>query len=192
MDLLRRYALAGMLLLLSAALGCSTTPSYHIRQDVDFSFIKRVAVLPMDNLTNERFAGETVRQVVISEFLASGLVDVVVPGEVTAAMERLGIKSVASLDKEQIRALGEALDVQAVIFGSVEEFGMTRSGNVSAPIVTISLMMADTGSGSIIWSVTRTGGGAGFWARHFGARTETMSETLLKVVREAVGTLMKY
>jgi len=193
MDLLKKYALAGMLCLLLLGAGCrSSMPSYHIRQDVDFSFIKRVAVLPLKNLTNERFAAEAVRQVVISELLASGLVDVVVPGEVTAALENLGIRSGSSLNAEQIKALGKALGVQAVIFGSVEQFGMVRTGSISAPNVTITLMMADTGSGSIIWSVTRTGTGGGFMARHFGARAETMSETLLRVVKEAIQTLTEY
>ena len=56
------------------ACGVKSTPSYYINQDTDFSFIKTVAVLPLDNLTNDRFAGESVRQVVISELLASGQV----------------------------------------------------------------------------------------------------------------------
>ena len=165
---------------------------FHIRQDIDFSFIKRVGVLPLDNLTAERFAGEAVRQVVISELLASGLVDVVVPGECVAAVEKLGPKSISSLTAEQIKAIGNALKVQAVILGSVERFGEVRIGNVPAPEVAITLMMADVSSGSIIWSITKTRGGAGFMARHFGARSETMSETVLEVVREAIQTLIKY
>lgn len=175
------------------AFGCGGqgTPSFYVRQDYDFSFIKRVAVLPLDNITNERFAGETVRQVVISELLATGLVDVAVPGESVAAIEKLGIKSVSSLNAEQIKAMGNALKVQAIVFGSVGKFGEARTGNISAPEVSITLMMADAGSGSIIWSVTKTGGGASFMARHFGARSETMSETVLRVVREAIQTLYK-
>ncbi len=53
-------------------------------------------------------------------------------------------------------------------------------------------MMADTSSGSIIWSITKTGGGAGFMARHFGTKTKTMSETVLSVVREAIETFTEY
>lgn len=185
------YALCILLIFI---LGCGggVAPPFYIRQDIDFSFIKRVAVLPLDNLTAERFAGESVRQVVISELLASGLVDVVVPGEAVAAIENLRLKSIQSLNAEQIKAMGNALKVQAIIFGSVDRFGEVRIGNISAPEVTITLMMADTSSGSIIWSVTKTHGGASFMARHFGARSETMSETVLKVVREAIQTLYKY
>lgn len=173
--------------------GCGKgTPGFYISQDVDFSFIKRVAVLPFENLTNERFAGDTVRQVVISELLATGLVDVTVPGDPIAVIKKLRLKPNEPLNAKQIRNLGKELKVQAVILGAVNEFGEVRYGNVSSPEVTITIMMADTNSGSIIWSVTKTKGGASFWDRHFGSRTDTMSETVLKVVREALQTLFEY
>jgi len=194
MNLLKKFVLISVfsVMLISSACGGKGSPSFYINPDVDFSFIKRVAVLPLDNLTNDRFAGEAVRQVVISELLASGLVDVVVPGDATAAVENLKLKIGQSLNAEQIKALGKTLKVQAVIMGAVEKYGEARMGNISAPEVTITLMMADTSSGSIVWSATRTRGGADFWARHFGARAETMSETTLNVVREALHTLYKY
>ncbi|MFZ3138936.1 MAG: hypothetical protein WA126_16265 [Thermodesulfovibrionales bacterium] len=182
------------MLLLYFLTGCGgkASPSHYVSQDIDLSFIKRVAVLPLDNLTNDKFAGDAVRQVVISELLASGLVDVVCPGDAVAALETLKLKTGQSPNADQIKAIGKALKVQAVIIGAVSKYGEIREGNVSAPEVSITLMMADTGSGSIIWSVTKTRGGAGFWARHFGARADTMSEAMLKVVREAIKTLYKY
>jgi len=192
-DVLKKLILMCMLIAVCMALACAGrgTPSFYIRQDYDFSFIKKVAVLPLDNLTNEKFAADAVRQVVICELLSSGLVDVSVPGDAEAAVEKLGLKSIKSLNAEQIKTLGNSLKVQAVVFGAVEKFGEVRIGNISAPEVTITLIMADATSGSIVWSVTKTGGGASFTARHFGARSETMSEAVLRVVREAIQTLYK-
>jgi len=172
--------------------GGKGSPSFYINRDVDFSFFKRVAVLPFENLTNERFAGAMVRQVVISELLATGLVEVSVPGDPIDAIENMRLKPDEPLSAEQIKALGKKLKVEAVILGAVEEFGQVRYGNVSAPEVSITLMMADISSGSIIWSVTKTKGGASFWSRHFGARSNTMSETVVEVVREALQTLFEY
>lgn len=189
---LQKGVCVSMLCMAVLSLGCrGNVSTYHISQDMDFGSVKRVAVLPLDNLTNERYAGEIVRQVVISELLASGLVDVIVPGEVIAAIDKMGSKSISSLTEEQIKTLGSSLKVQAVIFGSVGKFGEVRVGNISAPEISITLMMADTSSGSIVWSATRTSGGAGFMARHFGARSDTMSESVLKVVRETLRTLTK-
>jgi hypothetical protein len=149
-------------------------------------------VLPFLNLTNEKFAGEIVRQVVIGEFLASGFVDVLVPGDVMAALKSLDIKSTSPLNAEQIKAVGSILKVQAVILGTVEQYGESRYGNVAAPELTITLIMADTTSGSIIWSVTKSGGGISFMARHFGTKSKTMSEIVLSVVREAIETFTGY
>jgi hypothetical protein len=179
-------------LLFIAGCGGRGAPSFYINQDIDFSFFKRVAVLPLENFTNEKFAGDAVRQVVISELLASGLVEVVCPGDAVAALEALKLKSGQSPNTEQIKAIGKTLNVQAVIMGAVNKYGEIREGNISAPEVSITLMMADTGSGSIIWSVTKTRGGASFLSKHFGARADTMSETVLKVVREAIHTLYEY
>lgn len=166
--------------------------NYYINPDIDFSYFKKVAVMPLNNLTTDKTSGEIVRQVVISELLASGLVDVVIPGEVMAVVNELGIQNIGSLNARQINALGKALNVEAVIMGAVEQYGESRVGNISTPEVTITLMMADTGTGNIIWSVTATRGGAGFMARHFGARSKTMSETVLAVVRESIDTLAGY
>jgi hypothetical protein len=173
--------------------GCrGNVPFYHINPDVDFSFFKNVAVLPLDNLTNNKAADQIIRQVVISELLASGLVDVVIPGEVMSAISELDIQNISSLNKNQVRALGNALNVEAVIMGSVDQFGDVKSGSMSAPEVTITLMMAEVESGNIIWSITLTRGGLDFMARHFGAKSETMSEVVQGVVREAIQTLVEY
>ncbi len=187
----KKYLLPVLFLALLIVSGCRSGggPTYHISEDIDFSFYKRVAVMPLDNMTSEKYAGDIVRQVVISEILASGLLDAVVPGEVMSAVNELGIKTITSLNATQIKSLGDALGVEAIIMGSVEEYGMVKSGSASAPQVTVTLMMADTGTGSIVWSITKTRGGAGFMARHFGARHETISETVLILVREAIQTL---
>lgn len=192
MRMLKIFFIIWMLLLyLLTGCGGKASPSHYVSQDTDFSFIKRVAVLPLENLTNEKFAGDAVRHIVISEFLASGLVDVECPGDVISAIETLKLKTGQSLNSEQIKSIGKALKVQAVIFGAVNKFGEVREGNISSPEVSITLMMADTSSGSIIWSVTKTRGGADFWAKHFGARADTMSEAALKVVKEAIQTLYR-
>ncbi len=175
-------------------LGCfgGDAAIFHIREDVDFSFIKKVAVLPLDNLTNDKFADEIIRQMAISELLASGLVDVSIPGDVISAIKRLNITSITALDVKQIKDLGKQLKVEAIVLGSVEQYGEVRLGNHSAPEVTLTLMMADIITGSVLWSVTTTRGGSSFMVRHFGAKAETMSETALATVREALRTFTEY
>lgn len=173
--------------------GCAgSVDSYHIKENVDFSFIKRVAILPLDNFTSNKNASEAVRQVVTTEMLASGFVDVVVPGDVMAAINSIGVKSISSPSVEEIRALGKFLRAEAVVIGSVDNYGEVRRDNVTVAEVSITLMMVDTGAGDILWSVTKSSSGAGFMARHFGARTPTLSEAVSNIVREAIETLSAY
>ena len=193
MSLCKKNILTLVILITVMFSGCGVkAPVHHINPDVDFSFFKNVAVLPLDNLTNNKASGEIVKQIVISELLASGLVDVVIPGEVISAISELGIQNISALNKSQVKSLGNALNVEAVIMGSVEQYGEVRSGNLSAPEVTITLMMAEVESGNIIWSITLTRGGLDFMARHFGAKSETMSEIVQGAVREAIQTLAEY
>ncbi len=195
MRLTKRYLLISLIVLFFTA-GCLggnvSIPDYHLSEDVDLSFIKKVAVMPFDNMTNEKFAGDIIRHLIITELLATGLVDVSVPGEVVKAMKRLKIKSVSSLTAAEIKKIAKSIKVQAIVLGSVEQYGEVQAGNITVPEVTISLMMADAATGSIIWSVTKTRGGATFLARHFGAKSETLSETVLNIVRESLQTLVSY
>lgn len=190
---MKKLAIIVPLCLTLLTLGCrGTAQVYYINPNFDFSFIKRVAVLPFDNFSQEKNAEDIVRHLVINELLATELVEVVVPGEAIAAMNSLGIKSISSLSEKQIKALGKTLNVQGVIYGAIEKYEMVKEGNISEPEVTITMIMAETTTGGIVWSVTKTGGGAGFMARHFGARTDTLSEAVLEVVRDAIRTLFEY
>ncbi|MDH4230659.1 MAG: hypothetical protein OEW04_01365 [Nitrospirota bacterium] len=174
-------------------MGCRTPETtYHFAEGVDLSFIKKVAVLPLDNLTNDKFASDAVRQLVVSELLLTNIVDVALPGDTVAALDKAGVRSVSAISAEKIKEVGNSLKVQAVILGSVEKYGEMRSGSFTAPEVAITLMMADTASGSILWSVTKTAVGDSFMARHFGARSDTLSELTLKVVRDCIRTLGQY
>lgn len=180
-----------LLLTLSSLLifiyGCGGTEHYA-RPETDIINIKRVAVLPMENFTSDEYAGEKVRRLVITELLLKGI-DVIEPGEVTRVLRESNIRSLGSIKITDIQNIGKTLGVEAVMMGSVEAFGISRGILVSYPEVTINLLLLEASSGSIIWSIRHTEGGASFWTRHFGAEGITLSETARKAVKEAIDTL---
>jgi polysaccharide biosynthesis protein PelC len=170
--------------------GCTANSLRHyVRQQIDYSSIKRVAVLPFEPLTSDEYAGEKIRQLVITELLSRGI-DVVEPGEVTRALVELKIRSLGSIKTTDIQTLAKTLGVEALMMGSVEAYGISRGITVSYPEVSISLRLVEASSGNIIWSVCNTSGGANFWTRHFGAENISLSETASKVVGEAINTLL--
>lgn len=188
---IKRRALCSMLLALCLffVIGCGSTPKhYYVQKQFDYSSVKRIAVLPFETLTSDEYAGEKIRQSVITDLLSRGI-DVVEPGEVTRTLVELKIKSLASIRTTDIQTLAKTLGVEAVMMGSVEAYGISRGITVSYPEVSISLRLVEASSGKIIWSVCNTSGGPNFWTRHFGAENISLSETACKVVKEAIDTM---
>lgn len=181
------------LLLACVCLGCARhRPSNSfVRQNFDFSFVKKIAVVPFDNLTNDKFAAEHIRRLTINELLVAGMPDVLISGEVSALIKPARGEQTAALSSEDIKKIGKALNAEAVLTGAVERYEEPKGGATSAPEITISLIMYETDSAAIIWSVTASSGGAGFATRHFGARTDTISEAAAKVVKAAIRTLLR-
>ena len=186
------YAFCFMLLALSFLIivsGCvSGNPKYYVRQQVDYKSIKRIAVLPFETLTSDEFAGEKIRQSVITELLSKGI-DVIEPGEVTRTLVELKIRSLGSIKTADIQNIAKTLGVEALMMGSVEAYGISKGISVTYPEVTIHLKLVEASSGNTIWSVCHTSGGASFWTRHFGAEGISLSEAASKVVKEAIDTL---
>ncbi len=185
----RTVMLSFLLLCLLFLNGCGGTKlTVRLKENVEIDKIKRIAVLPIENLTSKRFAGEYVRRTVIAEFLSRGI-DVIEPGEVTSVLRDKGVRTVSEISIEQLKEIGEELGVDAIISGSVGAYGISRGVSVSYPEVSLHLLMIDVSTGNIIWSAWATEGGPDFWTRHFGAEGLSLSETLQKVVEEMVDTL---
>ncbi len=181
-------ALSSMLILFFVY-GCGTTSKlYYVQQQFDYTSIKRIAVLPLESLTSDEYAGEKIRQSIITDLLSRGI-DVIEPGEVTRSLIDLKIRSLSSIKTSDIQTLAKTLGVDALMMGSVEAYGISKGISVSYPEVSISLRLIEGSSGKIIWSVCNTSGGPDFWTRHFGAENISLTETANKVVKEAIDTL---
>ncbi|NOZ68326.1 MAG: hypothetical protein GXP46_03585 [Deferribacteres bacterium] len=172
--------------------GCSGTKNYtsYTRPQFDIAGIKKIAVLPFENYTSEPYAAERVRRAVMIELMSRG-VEVTEPGEITAVLRKQRIRSIRNITVENIRDIGDALGVDAVMKGSVGAFGIRKGISVTYPEVSVNLTLIEPESGDIIWAASNTSGGAGFWTRHFGVEGPTLDEAAAKVVREALDTLFQ-
>ncbi len=182
-----RKRLFSLILVLVFILGCGG-PAYYTRPNADIKNIKRIAVLPLENLTAKKYAGEKVRRILITELLKRDI-EVIEPGEVTRAVQELRISSISSIKIDDIKKIGERLGVKVLMMGSVEAFEVSRGISFSYPEVSINLRIIEVSSGFIIWSASHTAGGPSFWTRHFGAEVATLSETARKAVKEAISTI---
>ncbi len=177
------FALCSLLIFI-----CGCGPKHYIRSKTDISNVKKIAILPFENFTSDEYAGEKIRRLVITELLLRGI-DVIEPGEVTRILRESKVRSLGSIKITEIQDMGKTLGVEAVMMGSVEALGISRGISVTYPEVSIHLILLESSSGSIIWSVWHTTGGANFWTRHFGSEGISLSEAARKAVKEAVDTL---
>jgi len=188
LNLTRAAALALFCVLVMALSACSRGSHYSV--PIDFSTMRRVAVLPLANLTRESAAGEKVRRVVIAELLATDRFEVIEPGAVDRATQDMGLVMNEPLTARQAFLLGQKLDVQGIFVGAVNEYGTTKAGGTQeAPEVAVSLLLIDPASGAILWSADEARGGLTFWVRHFGTEPARVSEQARVTVRSALVTL---
>ncbi|MBI4843220.1 MAG: DUF799 family lipoprotein [Nitrospirae bacterium] len=162
--------------------------SAYVRPGFDKASVKKIAVLPFENYTEDKFAGQKMRAKVMIELLNSGF-EVVEEGEVTRILKELKVYQVASITVSDIQELGKRLGIDAVVKGSTGEMEDKKGVALTYPEVSINLSILDAKSGDIVWSVSHSAGGPSFWTRHFGTEGDTLDKAAYKVVKESINTL---
>ena len=181
-----------MLCTLFVSAGCAsgrTTKFLH--PNVDLGAIRRVAVLPFENLTQERTAGEKVQRLFLTELLSSEAFEVVEPGQVSKELRASRIEQVEALGPADLKKLGDTLKVQGIFLGAVVDYAETRSGSTPAPEVTIQMRLVESQTGVTVWSVSRTRSGASASARLFGIGGQSLTEAARQLIRDELATLLK-
>lgn len=177
-----------LLMLAGCASGGATR---YLHPNVDMGAIQKVAVLPFENLTSERTAGEKVQKVFMTELLALSAFEVVEPGAVVRVLKAERAESVEALGPAELKRIGEALKADALFLGTVVDFADNRSGTTPAPDVTIQLRLVETQSGVTVWSASQTRSGASTSARLFGVGGASLTEAARELLRDELRSLVK-
>ncbi len=172
--------------------GCANREKgVYYNEMVDFAAIETAAVLPFANLTNEQDAAERVRDVFTSMLLATGAFYVLPPGEVHRAIRRVSMVDPSAPSVDEIKSLANILGVDVIITGVVREYNLVRSGASTANIISLSLQMSETETGTVIWSASSTKGGITLTDRMFGGGGEPMNDITLESVDELLDKLFQ-
>ncbi len=182
-----------ILLILSVfvLVSCATSSNVYIDQNMDFGAIKSIAVMPFVSLARDPVVAERVRDVFINKLLATGAVYALPIGEVARGATRAEIQNPSAPSPEEVIKLGGILKVQAVITGTVREYGEVRSGTAASNVVSVSLQMIETQTGKVVWSASTTKGGVNIGDRLFGGGGKPMNQVTEKAVDDLIGKLFK-
>lgn len=187
---MRRLVVVLTVLIVSA--GCASTRSVHgVFRDpkMDFGQLQTVAVMPFVNLTRETNASERVRGVFMTMLLATQSIYVVPPGEVGRGISRAGITAPTAPTSEDVIRFAPMVKADAVITGTLREYGDIRSGTTSASIISLSLEMMEVQTGRVVWSASSTKGGVSMTDRLFGGGGEPMNIVTEKAVEDLLDKL---
>lgn len=190
----RPHPLTAVLAAAAAAVltsGCPRRATTFVHPQADFGLIRRVAVLPLENLTQDPAAAEKVRQLLIIEVLSSGSVEVVDVGEVARGLQAAGVANPASPGTEDVRKLGEQLHVEALMAGSIQEFAQGKAAGAPATSVALVFRLIETDTGQVIWSSSVSHSGVGAMSRLFGVGGESATERAHELIRKALKTLIR-
>lgn len=188
MALFRRFFLCVAIFSLGA---CAATGEMYRDPNMDFGGVKTVAVMPFVNLSRDQQAGDRVRDVFINALLATGAVYVLPTGEVSRGAAKMEILNPSAPSPEEMVKLGKAIKAEAIITGTLREYGEVRSGNASANAISMSLQMTETDTGRVVWTASTTKGGVNIWYRLFGGGGQPMNKITMKAINDLINKLFK-
>ena len=208
MNICRTQIIYFLLIILAfiTAAGCTTTkPHVYIHPNPGLDRIKNIAVMPFENLTKDRKAGEKVRTKFVFGLLMTGAFNVMDISEVDGKLQKAGIQygtiqSAVSARRAGERKdtsvqiskrIGDALNVKAIFVGSVETYNMERVAGQIIPEVSISARLIDSETGITIWASTHTRRGEGIPILGWGKVT-SLSVLSQQVVQEMVNSLAQH
>ncbi len=182
------------MLALAAVLACvvvsCSAPRQYVNPNVDLSEMKTVAVLPFDNVSGDRSAGEKVLRIFVTELLATGSFDVLEPGSVVRVLQNERIE-LATLSGDDLKKLGKALNVQGIFIGTIIDYEEGRAAATTGGRVTIQLRLVDAASGKTFWNTSRSEAGDTVSARLFGIGAKTGVILAEQVLRDELRGLVR-
>jgi len=156
---MKKLSIGSLILLILAMAGCAGKydSEVYMRNNVDMGAITRIAVLPFQNFTSDQFVAERTRDIATTQLLALGVADVVDRGLIDSVMNEEVIDPKLPIDQINMKRLGQRLNVQAFLLGSIDMAGEKRTGTVAYPVLGVTLRLVDAQAGLVIWQ------GSGRW-----------------------------
>jgi len=183
-----KRAVLALVLLLLAGVGCAAKKqkvTYH-DANMDFGLVRSVAVMPFDNLSPTGKAGQRTRDVLMTMLQATGSIYVIPAGEVQRGIGRSSIETPAEPTPQEVVELAQIVSADAIITGTLREYGQVRSGTNTGNVISLSLKMMEAETGRVVWSASATKGGISAGSRLIGSGGKPMD----LVTQEAVDDLL--
>ena len=160
-----------------------------VRENVDFGFVQKIAVLPVENNSKDEFAPELVRDITITRILAMKLFDVTDKGLVDSFLREEAIDPGKPLDVATIKRLGQKLNVQSLLLTTLDIAADSRKGTMSYPEVSVTLRLLEVETGLVIWQAGGHESGDSVWRRLFGLAGRDKYQVTVSLLEDILHTI---
>lgn len=161
----------------------------YVRENVDFGFVQKIAVLPVENNSKDEFAPELVRDITITRILAMKLFDVMDKGLVDSFMREEAIDPGKPIDAATIKRIGQKLNVQSLLLTTLDISAESRKGTMSYPEMSVTLRMLEVETGLVIWQSGGHQSGDSIWRRLFGLSGRDKYQVTVSLVEDILYTI---
>jgi TolB-like protein len=187
----RNRSAVGLLVVgIMALSGCASRPTRYIHPNADLGALKKVAILPFENVSGQAGASDKVHKIFLVELLSLEAFDVVEPGMVSKALKGETAGSPDQLTPDDLKRIGGALGADGLFMGQVVDYADSRGQN-TAPEVTLQFRLVEVASGATVWSTSQTRSGVKTSTRLFGVSSDSVTETTRKIIRKQLATLLQ-
>jgi len=168
--------------------GCASNPQYF-RSDLTLEEPATLAVMPLVNLSKYDEAGSVVMNSLLIQLLDKGFFQIVDPGLVDHAVLERRIRFTDRLPLETMKELGDSLNADYMLLGTVNEFDMITNRTETVPLVSLSLRIVRSETGTILWAATHTRRGDDSESVFGLGRIVTLEQLTAAAVKDITGTL---
>jgi TolB-like protein len=179
-----------LLLFGGAVTGCAGKTQSYVAPQIGIGYVERLAVLPLENKTQEKYAASRLEDILTTAVLRQGYFQVVGKGEVQRFLrEEVASASAFSLNTAEGRKLGKDLSVEAYVTGSVDDYTQVHNGPYSYWVVAATFRMVDAKTGTIIWQASGTENGYSSYERLFGLASQDVNRVTYKLIDNLLKTM---
>lgn len=169
---------------LAGCAGRSESQSF-VRDNVDFGFYRRVAVLPFSNNTGEANADERIRHITTTQLLSLGFFEEVVDsGVVDGVLRDEALDPTAFIEAASLERLGQLLNVEAFLLGSVDDISSGQRGSFAYPSVTLTMRLLDPKGATVLWQANGHRSGYSLTGRLLGLESSDEYQISAALVRQ--------
>lgn len=138
--------------LLSVTTGCAARPPRPLGPSDPSNPLKRVAVLPMKNDTSDVEGPRIVREKMINALIRRSYIVRDVTETDRILLDQLGVNLGGQLEMTTPQKMGEVLEVEGVLYGTLMDFDETTTGVYNVRKVRASFKLVNTATGQVEWS----------------------------------------